>query len=138
MSDLRETLLNIRARRGVLTPRVVLDEARDEAHPLHDRFEWDDGVAAEKYRLDQAHELIRSVRVVYRKDPDQRVDVRAFHAIRRETGHVYEPAEEIVRDEVATKVILADMEREWRQLRDRYNQFREFVEMIRRDLGDAA
>lgn len=138
MSDLRETLLAIRAQRGVLTPRLVLDEARDESHPLHDRFEWDDGVAGEKYRLNQAHELIRSVRIVYRRDPDQKVDVRAFHAIRRENGHVYEPAEEVVRDEVATRIILSDMEREWRQLQDRYGAFKEFVEMVRRDLADVA
>lgn len=49
---------------GVLTPAAVVDAARDESHPLHDRFEWDDSKAAEAHRLNQARVLIRSVRVV--------------------------------------------------------------------------
>lgn len=48
---------------GTLTPTAVLDDARSPNSPLHDYFEWNDDVAAEKYRLDQARRLIRSVRV---------------------------------------------------------------------------
>lgn len=48
---------------GFLRPQAVVDEARAEESPLHGAFEWDDGVAAEKYRLDQAQRLIRSFRV---------------------------------------------------------------------------
>lgn len=63
--------------------------------------------------------------------------VRAFHAVRREDGHHYMPADEIVRDEIATKTLLADMEREWRLLYRRYADFEEFVTMVKRDV-DAA
>lgn len=50
-------------RDGRLTAAGVLDSARDSASPLHRCFEWDDSVAGERYRLDQARRLIRSVRV---------------------------------------------------------------------------
>lgn len=48
---------------GNLTPDAVLEDARSKKSPLHDQFEWNDGEAAHKYRLDQARTLIRSVRV---------------------------------------------------------------------------
>lgn len=48
---------------GNLTPDAVLEDARSKKSPLHDQFEWNDGEAAHKYRLEQARTLIRSVRV---------------------------------------------------------------------------
>lgn len=48
---------------GELTPKAVLDTARSREHPLHPHFEWNDTLAAESYRLDQARNLIRIVRV---------------------------------------------------------------------------
>lgn len=49
---------------GKITPQTVLEDAQDPASPLHEHFEWDDTKAAQAYRIDQARELIRSVRLV--------------------------------------------------------------------------
>jgi hypothetical protein len=137
--SLRDQLQAIYNERGKLTPAIVVDEARDETHPLHNRFEWDDAVAGESWRRQQAHELIRSVRVVYReadeKNPEK--SVRGFHAVRSEKEHVYEPVQKVAEDEFTRQLVLKDMEREWRALRRRYEQFAEFIEMVRRDM-DAA
>jgi len=46
---------------GKITPRMIVDAARDENSPLHDYFEWNDDVAAERYREMQARTLLRSV-----------------------------------------------------------------------------
>jgi hypothetical protein len=138
--NLREHLQSIYDKYGTLTPAIVLDEARDEAHPLHGRFEWDDSAAAEQWRKSQAQELIRSVKVVYReateKDPAR--SVRAFHAVRRDEGHVYEPVEKVVEDPFTKRLVMADMEREWKALKRRYEQFSEFAAMVRQDLEEAA
>ncbi len=118
-----------------------MDEARDPSHPLHPRFEWDDSIAGEAYRRQQAQELIRSVRVQYKgtKGSDgETPTVRAFHAIRSETGYRYEPVERVTQDPFQAKLVLADMEREWRQLKRRYEQFEEFWNMVQNDLGQAA
>ena len=48
---------------GTLTPDAVVKDAKSVSSPLHTHFEWDDDVAANKFRLDQARRLIRSVRV---------------------------------------------------------------------------
>jgi hypothetical protein len=140
MSSLRDHLQAIYDDHGELTPALVVDEARPKSHPLHSRFEWNNTVAGERWRQAQAQELIRSVKVVYRepteKEPGR--SVRAFHAVRRENGNVYEPVDKVVDDPFMKRLVLADMEREWKALRRRYEQFAEFAEMVRADLEEAA
>lgn len=52
------------ANHGVLIPEQIVEAARDPASPLHEEFEWDDSVAAQQHRLNQARTLIRSIRVM--------------------------------------------------------------------------
>lgn len=137
-THLRAQLQAIYDQHRKLTPALVVDEARDPQHPLHARFEWDDSIAGERWRHHQAHELITSVRVSYVAPSGKPRDIRQYHAIRGEKGHVYEPVEKVVADEMMTRILMADMEREWRALKKRYDQFDEFYAMVRRDLGEAA
>lgn len=48
---------------GGVSSAALLDASRDEAAPTHDLFEWDDTVAAERYRLHQATVVINCVQV---------------------------------------------------------------------------
>lgn len=48
---------------GRLTPAEVVDAARNPKSPLHAYFEWDNDRAADAYRLGQARQLIRSVKI---------------------------------------------------------------------------
>lgn len=48
---------------GVLTAETVLSEAEKRKSPLHAAFEWDDTVAARKWRLEQARKLINNVHI---------------------------------------------------------------------------
>lgn len=138
--SLRDHLQSIYDKHGKLTPGIVVQEARAKNHPLHDRFEWDDKRAGDAWRRQQAHELIRSVRVVYREatETDPEASVRAWHAVRSDQEHVYEPAQVIAEDPLLTQMLLRDMEREWKQLHRRYGHMVEFIELVRGDLGDAA
>jgi hypothetical protein len=138
---LRQELQQIYDRHGQLTARLVVDQARDPEHALHSQFEWDDETAAEKYRLDQARELIRKVRVVYKPRDDAGFSkTRWWHSVATEDGRAYRTADEIAEDPFLLKLHLQNMEREWRALRERYDRFAEFAEMIRRDIegGEAA
>jgi hypothetical protein len=47
-----------------LTPEQVVEDARPKDSPTHRYFEWDDAIAAGKYRLSQAGHLLRNVCVV--------------------------------------------------------------------------
>lgn len=44
-----------------ISPEEVLEKAKDENSELHKCFEWNDGVAANKYRLLQARQVIQFI-----------------------------------------------------------------------------
>lgn len=138
--SLRDQLQSIHDDHGKLTPSLVVEVARPADHPLHSRFEWDDSVAGEAWRRQQAHELIRSVKVVYREatDTEPERSVRAFHAVRRADEITYESADSIVRDPLTLQILLRDMERDWKQLKRRYAEFSEFLTMVRNDVEEHA
>jgi hypothetical protein len=46
---------------GILAPKAVVDKARPPSSVLHPFFEWDDSVAGEAYRREQARNLIRCI-----------------------------------------------------------------------------
>lgn len=54
---------------GMLYPTDVVEYARDESTELHSKFEWDNSVAGENYRIWQARQLIRAeVTIIQRKN----------------------------------------------------------------------
>jgi hypothetical protein len=46
---------------GKITPSTVVEDARFQSSPLHNFFEWDDREASQKYRLQQARNLLECV-----------------------------------------------------------------------------
>lgn len=138
MSDLLAQLTSIRDARGALNAEIVLEEASDPRHPLHNRFDWDDTEAAHQWRLRQASQLLRVVR--FRPDPTTPRNLRAFVAVRgRNTPRAdYVPTEEALSDDFTRRLVLADMEREFRTLKRRYEHMREFADMLRREIAEEA
>jgi hypothetical protein len=137
--SLRDQLQEIYDTHGKLTPELVVAAARPKDHPLHGRvFDRKPEEAAEVYYRERARDLIRSVRVTYRAAADgvPSGDVRAFQAIRSDgvDEYVFEPAEKVAADPLLRALVLRDMEREWKQLRERYERFAEFIEMVEADL----
>ena len=47
-----------------LTSRQVVDESTPKDAPLHPCFEWDDAIAADRYRVKQASTLIRDIKII--------------------------------------------------------------------------
>lgn len=54
----------IEQRDGEVTSRSLLEAGRPEDSPIHTLFEWNDGKAAELYRLKQATDVITHITVV--------------------------------------------------------------------------
>ena len=73
--DLQKTL-----GKDSVTAKELLDDSRDANAPLHPCFEWNNDIAAEKYRLSQASYLIRSLEVRYIGDTTPRT-VRAYLSV---------------------------------------------------------
>lgn len=57
---------------GHIRPKDVIEAARNPRSALHKLIEWDDAKAADSYRLDQAREIIRIIRVEVDEAPPQR------------------------------------------------------------------
>ncbi len=137
--NLREELQAIHSSHGKLTPEIVVETARPKNHPLHHHvFDRAPKEAAEAWYRSRAHELITSVKIVY-KDADEtgpQRSIRAFHALQTEEGFIYEPVERIATDDFARKLLLASMEREWKQLFDRYKEFEEFLAVVTADMQE--
>lgn len=66
-----EHLQKLEQENGGVTREAFLDSARDENSEMHKLFEWDDTVAAEKYRLEQANKIIHSIKVTVQSDEDK-------------------------------------------------------------------
>ena len=137
---------------GVLNPRRVVDVARDPTHVLHRYFEWNDGDAAEAYRLLQVGALVRHVRfTVVRADPATRqvaiTTTRGYQSrpsMRKEHGG-YEPVTAILSDPEKRGELLAQVIAELTAYRRRYAELSELqpvwfaLDEARADLsGDAS
>jgi len=61
-------LEEIERKKGCISPKVVVNAARDKSSPLHTYFDWNDTRAAENYRLQQARGLINHLTVVINYD----------------------------------------------------------------------
>lgn len=134
MSTLRDELTAVYRERGRLTPRVVVDTARDPEHPLHHRFEWDTEEAAERYRLVQARELIRSVKIVYQENPETGEErrVRAFVPTRQpDEPSSYQPTEEALADPFTRQLVLREFERAVLALKRQYGHLQEYDALLR-------
>jgi hypothetical protein len=132
---LREALQGIYEKHGALTPHLVVTTFRPKTHPCHGSLNWDDKAAAEAHRLDQARALIRSVTIVYVEEEDDDRRIRAWQTVRDDNGQRFEPIQKIAEDEFLAELVLRDMEREWKQLRDRYDRFAEFRELVQKDIA---
>lgn len=138
--NVREILLDIRAKHGDLTPEILVQVAKSPKHPLHSRFTWDDTEAAKKWRLEEGAHLIRSVRIVREDRPDAPADLRAFVAVRGADGHraSYVPTEVAMEDEFTRELVLRQMKRDWETLRRRYQHMSEFAALVRSSMSETA
>lgn len=136
--SLLDDLTAIRDEHGALNAVLVVDLARDPEHPLHNRFEWDDTVAGERWRLEQAGQLLRVVKLP--ADPERPNDLRAFVAIKGKDSPraEYVPTGAALADEFQRRLVLADMEREWKMLKRRYQHMVEFAALVSGDLKSGA
>lgn len=72
-----------------ITPHNLLDDARQDTSKLHPYFDWDNLVAGEKWRLQQARQILNHFEVVVvdlRKEEETKV--RAWHSVFTTTDDV--------------------------------------------------
>lgn len=129
--SLRDSLQAIYDQHRELTPGLVVDTARDPEHPLHDRFEWDDAIAGENHRREQARRLIRSVKILDNRDPKRPRHIREFVSVQRASAEpTYMPTVDAVSDDITRTLVLQAMERDIAALKRKYSHLKEFAAAI--------
>lgn len=112
------------------SPQQILEKARDSATELHKCFEWDDTVAAEKYRLQQARQIVCSL--VYKKteeEPKESPKIRVMQHIVSESG--YKPVKVIIQNQDEYTQLLMQAKTELNSFKNRYERIVELEEVIR-------
>lgn len=104
------------------TPAQIVDKARDSRTELHKCFEWDDAVAAEKHRLDQARQVVRHL-VIRETVRDDKPPIRFL--FKPESGKGYQPTKIIVRNQDSYQSLLASALRDLDALRVKYHALSE-------------
>lgn len=94
-----EYLDDLEKQHGALTPKLVLDNSRQENDVLHKCFEWDDLKAAEKHRENQARLILRNLVVVVENANPESNTVRAFVNIKENGSSDYYTICNVCQDE---------------------------------------
>ena len=120
---------------GKLTPKKLVEAARDVNSPLHDEFEWDDTIAAERYREQQAMYIIRSIEVTLISVPAEVTEMnititesnnggtRFYHAIDMD-GTGYEDIYSISQDELKYRKLLQNCLKDLNNFKAKYEVLR--------------
>jgi len=94
-----------------LLPADVVSESRPKTRPLHPCFDWDDKVAGEYWRVHQARQLIREVKIV--TDDGQHEPLFVHVRVESETPKGFYQSSRIVRREPAQYAAALDEARRY-------------------------
>jgi len=111
-----------------ITPEAVVDSARQHASPIHECFEWNDAIAAEEHRKQQARVMICNLVVV----EEGRPDTRAFVSVQfEEEANRYVQIDEAFTDEEYRRQVLEQAYSEMESFKRKYHRLKELADVIR-------
>jgi len=108
-----------------VSPEEVLNKARNEKSELHKCFEWNDGIAAEKYRLQQARTIINLL--VIKTERDDEIPIRVYQITSQR--NTYQPSRLFLQQPDEYRKLLERAKSELIAFKNRYKTISE-LEMI--------
>jgi len=157
-----EHIEELEAIHGKVTPKILLDDSRPTEAVLHPLYEWDDQIAAEKYRLSQSGDIVRNLVIICPIEitpeprritiarveqeptseketiPKQEVaPVRAFVSVRENDENAYKSVSKVVRDEDLYAQAVGDIFKAIAELKAKYANLASFKEAFREALKEA-
>jgi hypothetical protein len=132
--SVKEAITEIYNKYGSLTSELVLKEAKKKSSPLHEHFVWDDTEAGKQYRLIQASELIRRVKITYSPTEDISYKVRAFVNVvsdkEDDENNIYVPIKEALNSTNYREQLLAQAKRDADIFVKKYKILKEVKDII--------
>lgn len=114
------------------TPKQIVDKARDPNTELHKCFEWNDSIAAEKYRIRQASAVVHSIKIAYidtKTNTTKVTPIRMFSMPEKRNGS-YAPTEVILKQVDQYQMLLNKALDELRAFKTRYKSLSELQEVF--------
>lgn len=131
--ELQELELIAKKNGGILRPQDVIDYARDEGTALHNHFDWNDTSAAEKWRMEQARQIIR-ISVTMIDNGNEKAEIRAFVSLKPDRyngeGGGYRPMVTVLSREDMREQMLADALEELESFREKYDMLTELSSVM--------
>lgn len=125
-----EALAKVAAKHGgQFIPKYVVEDARDKKNPMFLHFEWDNDIAADAYRLDQARALIRAIQIV--DEEAEGGSVPAYISINDKSGHSYRSIADIKGSADLQAKVLAQAEKDLEAWERRYKALSDVCEVVR-------
>lgn len=108
------------------TAKQILDYARDENTELHKCFEWDDSIAAERWRLQQARLIVCNL--VY-QEPEKHEPTR-IRVMQSTENNTYKPVRLILQNKTEYEQLLSRALAELHAFKERYKNLSELEEIL--------
>lgn len=116
-------------RNGKSGPKELVDASRSEDAPLHSLFEWNDSVAAERFRESQAVTIINHVLLIPEEHEPEMMPIRAFMQVDHRSGE-YEPTMEIMQIPEKREKLIDIAKREMQSFISKYQTLVELKKVV--------
>ena len=123
----------IEKKNGAVTANALVDSARAKSSMIHELFEWDDKVAGEQWRLQQAKVVLSCLKITMKTEDDQPPKkVRAFINTNPERSKgIYMNIEDALSNEESRAGVLIRARRELNSFLDKYSDIDELKDVIK-------
>lgn len=113
-------------RGGACRPQDLVEDARPQSSPTHPLFDWVDTVAAEKWRIHQARQVLGAITIVRVDSQEVKGEVRAFVNLKTEDEQSYQSILRVMGDDEKRLILLRQALGDAQRFRSRYESLRTF------------
>ena len=132
-----EKIEKLKKDKGIISPEILLNDAKNQKSYLHRFFDWSNDSAAEKWRKQQARALINHIKVVIIKD---KINRPAFESLKikietktkgeEKDERAYVSCEEVDKDLYLRDQIFRRGIQDLRLWIDKYRHYKEFKSVV--------
>lgn len=113
-------------KKKTLKQEEVVEDAKNPDTPYHNYFEWDNKIAGHHWRLNQAGELLRSIKIkVEVESGDTPRNVRVFHNVVRKGERCYAPLELVFQEQDLREQVIHNALAEAENWYQKYHTYQE-------------
>lgn len=112
-------------------PQDMVDYAKNPTTELHKCFEWNDEIAADKYRISQAQDVLRNIVIVASKEDNQqeKTPIRMFVSTNNRDNS-YKPVTVVMQNKDEYQRLLQQAYADLQTFKQRYQHLKELAKFI--------